>query len=63
MDRFDAFMCIQVIDKNGNIVSEHQRRLRCAELTDFLEDIEPVYKKHHPGSLFSQWKPIKTIKR
>jgi hypothetical protein len=48
-ERYDAYLTVKAIDKNGNVALEGTIKLRC-ELIPFLEDVQEMWKKHHCGS-------------
>jgi hypothetical protein len=58
-ERYDAYLVVEVVDKNGNVVSEHRIKMRCDPLP-FLKDITKVWKNHHPGEPV-HWQAIKLL--
>lgn len=50
-ERFDAYLYIQVVNRDGDICNEHEWKIRCSDFLTFVKDVHKLYLQHHPGDM------------
>lgn len=60
-DRYDSYLVIETVNKNGEVVSEHKRKIRCPDLLGFVKEVSILYDKHHPEDLGRSWLVTKSL--